>query len=117
MSSIERDELIRHFGTYSLSRDYDPIIEIPGPDIFGEDVVLFPWAEFTKAARDGNVSLNGASGKLWTFPVTGHGTGPARFFYEKLLKDSGVPECARSGRPIRSRESLHIDHLLLFPVS
>jgi len=68
MSSIERDELIRHFGTYSLSRDYDRISEIPGPDIFGEDGVLFPWAEFTKTAREG----------MSAWPVPLENSGPSR---------------------------------------
>jgi hypothetical protein len=57
---VDRDALIRHFGTYSLSRQYDLIFEVPGSFIASEDVVLFPWAEFTRAARDGNVSLAGA---------------------------------------------------------
>jgi hypothetical protein len=114
--SVDRDALVRHFGTYSLSREYDQIFEILGSFIAGEDAVLFQWAEFTQAASDGNVSLAGALEKLRTFPITERDVEPARSFYEKLLADSGVLACAWSGRSIKSRESLHIDHLLPFSV-
>ena len=43
------DALIRHFGTYSLSRQYDLIFSLPGSFIAGEDVVLFPWAQIYKS--------------------------------------------------------------------
>ncbi len=114
--SIDRDALVRHFGTYSLSREYDQIFEVLGSFIAGEDAVLFKWAEFTRAASDGNVSLAGALEKLRTFPITDRDVEPARSFYEQLLADAGVLECAWSGRPIKRRESLHIDHLLPFSV-
>jgi hypothetical protein len=57
---FNRDELIRHFGKYSLSREYDLIFSVPGSFIAGEDAVLFKWAELTRDARSGNVSLAGA---------------------------------------------------------
>jgi len=47
--SVDRDALIRHFGTYSLSRQYDLIFSLPGSFIAGEDVVLFPWAQIYKS--------------------------------------------------------------------
>ncbi len=114
--SVDRDTLIRQFGTYSLSREYDQIFEVLGSFIAGEDAVLFQWAEFTRAASDGNVSLAGALEKLRTFPITERDVEPARSFYEQLLAEAGVLDCTWSGRPIMSRESLHIDHLLPFSV-
>ncbi len=114
--SVDRDALIRHFGTYSLSHEYDLIFEVLGSFIAGEDAVLFQWAEFTRAASDGNVSLAGALEKLRTFPITEHDVEPVRSFYETLLQDQAVLTCAWSGRPIKSRKSLHIDHLLPFSV-
>ncbi len=63
---VERDYLIRNLGTYSLSREFDTIFEILGSFISGEDAVLFQWAEFTRSASNGNVSLAGALEKLRT---------------------------------------------------
>src|SRR5208337_4268232 len=114
--SVDRDALIRLFGTYSLSREYDLIFEVLGSFIAGEDAVLFQWAEFTRAASDGNISLAGALEKLRTFPITERDVEPARSFYEKLLQDQGGLACVWSGKPIKIRESLHIDHLLPFSV-
>ncbi|NTV00512.1 MAG: hypothetical protein HGA55_05245 [Methanoregulaceae archaeon] len=112
---VDRDALIRHFGTWSLSRDYDLIFSVPGPDISFEDAVFVPVGTHSlEAARSGNDSPAGAAENLRTFPVTKRDGEPARSFSEKLLKDLGALACAWGGRPIRSGESLHIDHLLPF---
>jgi hypothetical protein len=92
--SVDRETLIRHFGIYSLSLEYDQIFEVLGSFIAGEDAVLFQWAEFTRVASDGNVSLAGALEKLRTFPISERDVEPARFTYEKLQKDQGVLACA-----------------------
>jgi hypothetical protein len=113
---VDREYLIRNMGTYSLPKSYDMIFEILGSFIAGEDAVLFQWAEFTRSAGNGSISLSGALEKLRTFPVTERDVEPARSFYEKTLKDQKVLECIWSGRPIKSRESLHIDHLIPFSI-
>ncbi len=74
---VERDYLIRNFGTYSLSREYDMIFEILGSFISGEDAVLFQWAEFIRSASNGNVSLAASLEHLRTFPVTDRDKEPA----------------------------------------
>jgi hypothetical protein len=115
--SVDRDVLVRHFGTYSLSREYDLIFEVPGSFIAGEDAVFVPVGSNSREPHvPGMSALPVPFLKLRTFPITGRDAGPARSFCEKLLKDQGVLACAWSGRPIRSRESLYIDHLLPFPV-
>jgi len=113
---VERDFLIQNMGTYSLSREFDTIFEILGSFISGEDAVLFQWAEFTRSTSNGNISLAGALEKLRTFPITERDVEPARSFYEKLVKEQKVLECVWSGKPIKNREALHIDHLIPFSV-
>jgi hypothetical protein len=80
---VERDYLIRNMGTYSLSREFDTIFEILGSFISGEDAVLFQWAEFTRSASNGNVSLAGALEKLRTWPITERDKIPSPEFIEK----------------------------------
>jgi hypothetical protein len=41
-TSVGCDPLIRQFGAGSLSREYDMVDEIPGPDMFVEDAVFVP---------------------------------------------------------------------------
>ena len=90
---VDRDYLIRSMGTYSLSREFDTIFEILGSFISGEDAVLFQWAEFTRSASNGNISLAGALEKLRTYPITERDVVPSRSFYEKLIKEQTVLEC------------------------
>jgi hypothetical protein len=112
---VDRDYLIRNLGTYSLSREFDTIFEILGSFISGEDAVLFQWAEFTRSASNGNVSLAGALEKLRTYPITERDIIPARSFYDNLLRERSVLECVWSGKLV-TRDSLHIDHLIPFSV-
>jgi hypothetical protein len=117
MSSVERDALIRYFGTYYLSREYVLIFEVPGSFIAGEDAVFVPVGTNSRKLHvPGMSALPVPFLKRRTFPITERDAGPARSFSEKLLKDQGVLACAWSGRLIKSRESLHIDHLPPFPV-
>ena len=113
---VERDYLIQNMGTYSLSREFDTIFEILGSFISGEDAVLFQWAEFTRAASNGTISLAGALEKLRTFPITERDVEPARSFYDKLIKEQNALECIWSDKTIKNRESFHIDHLIPFSV-
>lgn len=113
---VNRDYLIQNMGTYSLPKEYDVIFEILGSFISGDDAVLFQWAEFTRSASNGNVSLAAALEKLRTFPITERDIEPARSFYERLLSGNPAPACVWSGRPITNRTSLHIDHLIPFSV-
>ena len=102
-------------GIYSISREFDTIFEILGSFISGEDAVLFQWAEFTRSASNGNISLAGALEKLRTYPITERDVVPSRSFYEKLIKEQTVLECVWSGKPV-TRNSLHIDHVIPFSV-
>jgi hypothetical protein len=113
---VDRDYLIRNMGTYLISREYDTIFEILGSFIAGEDAVLFQWAEFTRSASKGNVSLAKSLEQLRTFPVTERDIGTVRSFYEKLQREQKVLPCVWSGDPIRSGESLDVDHLIPFSV-
>ena len=112
---VERGYLIQNMGTYSISREFDTIFEILGSFISGEDAVLFQWAEFTRSASNGNVSLAGALEKLRTYPITERDVVPSRSFYENLMREQTVLECVWSGKPVK-RDSLHIDHLIPFSV-
>jgi hypothetical protein len=114
--SVRRDYLIQNMGMYSLSRGYDTIFEILGSFIAGEDAVLFQWAEFTKAASNGNVSLAASLEHLRTFPVTDRDKEPAGSFYRDLQREQGFIHCVWSGKAIRDKESPEIDHLLPFSV-
>jgi hypothetical protein len=113
---VERDYLIRNFGTYTLSREYDMIFEILGSFISGEDAVLFQWAEFIRSASNGNVSLATSLEHLRTFPVTDRDKEPAGSFYRDLQREQGFIHCVWSGKAIRDKESPEIDHLLPFSV-
>lgn len=113
---VERDYLIQNMGTYSLSREFDTIFEILGSFISGEDAVLFQWAEFTRAASNGNVSLAKSLEQLRTFPVTERDKEPANSFYQKLRRDKNVIPCVWSGNPIKNEDLLEIDHLIPFSV-
>jgi hypothetical protein len=113
---VEREYLIQNMGTYSLPKAYDTIFEILGSFISGEDAVLFKWAEFIRSASNGNVSLASSLEHLRTFPVTDRDKEPAGSFYQGLQREQNVIHCVWSGKPIRDKESLEIDHLLPFSV-
>ena len=113
---VNREYLIQNLGTYSISREYDTIFEILGSFIAGDDAVLFQWAEFTKAASNGNVSLAASLEHLRTFPVTDRDKEPAGSFYRGLQKEQGFIHCVWSGKVIRDKESPEIDHVLPFSV-
>lgn len=113
---VSRDYLVQNMGTYFLSREYDTIFEVLGSFIAGDDAVLFQWAEFTRAASNGNVSLAASLEHLRTFPVTDRDREPAGSFYQGLRKEQGFIHCVWSGKSIKDGETLEIDHLLPFSI-
>lgn len=113
---VDRDFLVRNMGTYSLSKEYDAVFVLLGSFIAGEDAVLFQWAEFTRSASNGNISLNQSLEQLRIFPVTGRKPEPANTFYRRLQEEPGGIHCAWSGTLIRDPRSLEIDHLIPFSV-
>ena len=113
---VDRDFLIRNMGAYSLSREYDAVFVLLGSFIAGEDAVLFQWAEFTRSASNGNISLTNSLEQLRTFPVTGRNPEPANTYYRQLQQEQGVIHCVWSGRPIMDLRSLEIDHVIPFSI-
>ncbi|NLA38041.1 MAG: hypothetical protein GX882_01375 [Methanomicrobiales archaeon] len=114
---VDRESLIGDFGQFSLSRDLCTIFEHFGGFISGEECLLKKWAEFTAAAdKTGTITEERMLSLLTKTPTTERAIADARNIYRSVFAEEGSLTCVWSGRPIRSLEAMHIDHVLPFAV-
>ena len=116
-SLIDRPSLIADSGRFFLSRDLCTIFEYFGGFISGEECLLKKWAEFTAAAdKTGTVTEECMLSLLTRTPTTERAIGDARNIYQSVFAEEGSLTCVWSGKPIRSPDAMHIDHVLPFSV-
>ena len=113
---LGQEILVRNLGYFSFSKELYTVFRYLGSFISGEDSLLFQWAEFTRSASKGDISVEYALEKIRTFPITERDVGSAKSFYENLFKKEEYVECVWSGKPLRTMKSVHIDHLIPFSV-
>ena len=111
---LSQELLIQNLGYFSFSKELYTVFRYLGSFISGEDSLLFQWAEFTRSASKGDISVEYALEKIRTFPITERDVGPAKSFYENLFKKEEYIECVWSGKPQRTMKSVHIDHFIPF---
>jgi len=111
---LSQEILVQNLGYFSFPKELYAVFQYLGSFISGEDSLLFQWAEFTRSASKGEITVEYALEKLRTFPITERDVLAARSFYENLLSEQKVIECVWSEQLIRSMKSVHIDHLLPF---
>jgi hypothetical protein len=112
--SIDRDFLVRSFGEYSISEELNTVFLYFGGFISGENTVLLKWATFTSEKSRGAIPVAEAMEILQEVPETERDTQEAQRFYRQLMGSGQEVECVWTGRPIRSPEVCHIDHVLPF---
>ena len=113
---LGQEILVRNLGSFSFSKELYTVFRYLGSFISGEDSILFQWAEFTRSASKGDISVEYALEKIRTFPITERDVGSAKSFYENLFKKEECVECVWSGKPLRTMKSVHIDHFIPFSV-
>ena len=115
-SPMNREILLETLGHFSLPKDLYAVFLYLGSFISGEDSLLYQWAEFTRAASKGALNTEFVIEKLRTFPQTERDVQDARTLYDKIFRENGSIECVWSGKPIKSNQSLHIDHVIPFAI-
>jgi hypothetical protein len=113
---LGQEILVRNLGYFSFSKELYTVFRYLGSFISGEDSLLFQWAEFTRSASKGDISVEYALEKIRTFPITERDVGSAKSFYENLFKKEECVECVWSGKPLQTMKSVHIDHFIPFSV-
>jgi hypothetical protein len=115
-SPINREILIQNLGHFSFPKELYAVFQYLGSFISGEDSLLYQWAEFTSAASKSVLNVEFVIEKLRTFPQTERDVQDARIIYDKIMRDTGAIECVWSGKPIKTQQSLHIDHVIPFAI-
>lgn len=116
---ISPEELIKHFGKYSIHRDLAATFESFGGFIIGEETLLSKWADFSlMVARNKGIPLDRGEilSLLLKEPETERNVTQVKQFYSRLLKRQGSLPCVWSGKDLTSIHSLDIDHILPFSI-
>ncbi len=117
--SVTPEQLIKHFGNYSINKDLAETFEIFGGFIIGEETILSKWADFTlMVAKNKRIPIERGEilSLLLKEPETERNVTQIKQFYSKLFKQKGFLECVWTGKPLTSLSKTDIDHLLPFSI-
>jgi len=115
--AVTPELVVNEFGRFSISQEFYEIFSLFGGFVSGEHSVLNKWAEFTvRSDKTRKLRKNEILEVLTTYPVTERDVNEANKFFEALLNRQGYLECIWSGKKIKSRSELHIDHIIPFSV-
>jgi hypothetical protein len=111
---MNQELLVHNLGYFSFPKDLYAVFQYLGSFITGDDSLLFQWAQFTRSASKGSVSVEFVLEKLRTYPITERDVQAARSFFETMFFRNKSLDCVWSGKPITKLSSLHIDHMIPF---
>lgn len=112
-STIDIEDLIREFGTFSIPFEYYEAFKILGSFINGQDSILFKWAEFSVNASRNNLSVQNVLNEVLKSPITLRDIKESKRIYKEILQKEGNVFCVWTGRKIADYD---IDHLIPFSV-
>ncbi|WAC05328.1 MAG: hypothetical protein OS112_01480 [Methanoregula sp.] len=113
---INQELLVHNLGYFSFPKDLYAVFQYLGSFITGDDSLLFQWAQFTRSASKGAVSVEFVLEKLRTYPITERDVLAARSFFDVMFRKNNFIDCVWSGKSITKLSSLHIDHMIPFSV-
>lgn len=112
-STIDIEDLISEFGTFSIPFEYYEAFRILGSFISGRDSILFKWAEFSVKASGNNLSVHKVLNEVLKSPITLRDIKESKKLYKEILQKTGDVYCVWTGRKI---SKFDIDHLIPFSV-
>src|SRR5690554_172140 len=107
------EQLINHFGTFSIPFEYYEAFKILGSFINGKDSILFKWAEFSVNASREDLSIHKVLNEVLTSPITEREIKESKRLYKEILLEKGSVYCVWTGKKISKYD---IDHLIPFSV-
>ncbi len=107
------EQLISHFGTFSIPYDYYEAFKILGSFISGQDSILFKWAEFSVNASREDLSVHKVLNEVLISPITEREIKESKRIYKEILQEQGTVFCVWTGKKISKYD---IDHLIPFSV-
>lgn len=114
---VTPEMLINTLGKFSISQEYFEIFNTLGGFISGEYSILKKWAEFTVTSdRTRTLNHEKVLGILREHPITERGVNDVKKFFEYRLSQQGYLDCVWSGNKIKSKNTLHIDHVIPFSI-
>jgi hypothetical protein len=113
ISTIDIENLIKEFGTFSIPIEYYEAFKILGSFINGQDSILFKWAEFSVNASGNNLSVHKVLNEVLKSPITLREIKESKKMYKEILQKEGNVYCVWTGRKITNYD---IDHLIPFSV-
>jgi hypothetical protein len=112
-SSIDIENLIKGFGTFSIPYQYYEAFKILGSFINGQDSILFKWAEFSVNASSNNLSVNKVLNEVLKTPITLRDIKESKKLYKDILKKEGNVYCVWTRKKITNYD---IDHMIPFSI-
>jgi len=114
---VTQELVVDKFGRFSISRELFEIFNLVGGFISGEHSILNKWAKFTvHSDKTGSLSQNEVLDILTIQPITERDVRDIVNLAESMLYKEGQLTCVWTGRKIRSKSDLHIDHVIPFSV-
>jgi len=115
--AVTPELVVNKFGRFSISREFFEIFNLFGGFISGDHSILNKWAEFTvHSDKTGRLSQNEVLDILTIQPITERDVRDTVNLAESILNKEGQLTCVWTGRKIRSKSDLHIDHVIPFSV-
>ncbi len=113
---IDREFLIKNFGTFSFPKELYVVFLYFGSFLNGTESIIYKWAEFsTNIDKTKNLTVEKVLESLLTKPETDRDVKLAKDIYKELIRKTGKIECVWSGQSITMR-NLNVDHVLPFSI-
>ncbi|WP_457634847.1 HNH endonuclease domain-containing protein [Persephonella sp.] len=113
---IDREFLIKNFGTFSFSKELYVVFIYFGSFLNGTESIIYKWAEFSaKMDESKSISVEKVLEKLLTSPENERNVELSKKIYRRLLNKNGKIVCVWSKKPI-TEKTLNIDHVLPFSI-
>lgn len=85
-STIDIENLIKEFGTFSIPFEYYEVFKVLGSFINGQDSILFKWAEFSVNASGNNLTIQKVLNEALKSPITLRDIKESKKLYKEILQ-------------------------------
>jgi len=113
---IDREFLIKNFGTFSFSKELYAVFIYFGSFLNGTESIIYRWAEFSaKLDETKKLNIEKVLESLLISPENERDVDLSKKIYKELIKKKGRIECVWSKKVITDK-TLNIDHVLPFSI-
>jgi|APSaa5957512622_1039677.scaffolds.fasta_scaffold16876_1 hypothetical protein len=112
--AVTRELVIRDFGKFSMSSDYYHMFDLMGGFITGSQSIISQWSVKTERLANNERTFSEVYDILIHEPTTKRQVDKIKDYYHRVLDSEDELHCVWSGKSIKSKDDLNIDHMIPF---